>query len=94
MSMTHDEMIAVITAHKEGKAIECQLKGFSRWLPMLNKWDFSAFNYRIKPEPIEMWVNVYPSGAHHRYGSESDARQHAREGAYRVAVHLREVTGE
>ena len=92
--MTHDEMIAVITAHKEGKAIECSLKGFNAWLPMLNGWDFSAFNYRIKPGPIEMWVNAYPSGALHRYRSEHDAREHAHESAERIAVHLREVTDE
>lgn len=58
---------------------------------MLNKWDFSIFNYRIKPGPIQMWVNVYPSGAIHRYKSEVDAREHAHEGAERIAVHLREV---
>ena len=50
--MKHQEMIMVIEAHSEGKVIECKAKGFKHWSnashPVFN---FSQFDYRIKPEP-------------------------------------------
>jgi hypothetical protein len=50
--MNHDEMIAVIQAHKEGKKIEISWKGDKEW-DLLDSalWNFNSFNYRIKPEP-------------------------------------------
>ena len=51
--MTHDEMIAVIQAHKEGKVIEWRDKEHPEDLwnaPGNPCWDFSTFDYRIKPE--------------------------------------------
>ncbi|MEY2500556.1 MAG: hypothetical protein QOI07_890 [Verrucomicrobiota bacterium] len=63
MSMTHDEMIAVIQAHKDGKIIQA-LPGSSRgpWVDVVGNapsWSFDAVDYRIKPEPPkprEWWV--------------------------------------
>jgi hypothetical protein len=54
MSMSADEMIAVIQAHKEGKQIQCQLNNVSRriirWEDVDKPtWDFDTFRYRIKP---------------------------------------------
>ena len=46
--MTHDEIIAVIIAHKNGKSIEASAKGKDCWYQMSNpKWNFSEYNYRI-----------------------------------------------
>lgn len=61
--MTHDEMIAVILAHKAGKVIQCRDK-----LPTRRSWDdvpcpvwnFERIEYRIKPEPGEVWIDVVP----------------------------------
>lgn len=66
--MTHDEMIAVIAAHKEGKQIECKTKQIedARWVDPchLRKGDFNfgGFDYRIKPEPLVLWAAFYPDG--------------------------------
>lgn len=53
--MTDEEIIAVVTAHKEGKMIEYCYKaeGNGIWsnCPLSICWNFGVFNYRIKPEP-------------------------------------------
>jgi hypothetical protein len=58
--MTHDEMIEVIQAHKDGKVI--QLRGLQRdWIdvPRTPDWDFPNIIYRVKPEPKEYWLVPY-----------------------------------
>ena len=51
--MTHDEMIAVIQAHKEGKAIQTRMAG-GKWQDInCPCWDFSQYGYRAKPEPFK-----------------------------------------
>lgn len=59
--MNHNEMIAVIAAHREGKKIEAKAKVFSKdkqWLPCnpLPVWNFSEYDYRIAVEPRRCWV--------------------------------------
>ena len=49
--MTHDEMIAVIQAHKEGKQIEAIVKKTGLVIHAVPIWDFCNYDYRIKPEP-------------------------------------------
>lgn len=55
-AMRHDEMIAVIQAHKEGKPIQFRLPG-SYWTDSPGHlehgpyFDFDQFQYRIKPDP-------------------------------------------
>lgn len=54
--MSHDEMIAVIQAHKEGTPIQAQLKrGGGPWQEFTDSlecgWDTWTWDYRIKPEP-------------------------------------------
>lgn len=61
--MTHDEMIAVIQAHKAGKAIEVRDRGWpiAHWGASDPNWNFLCYDYRIKPEPPkprEWWI--YP----------------------------------
>jgi hypothetical protein len=57
--MTHDEMIAVIQADKDGKEIQYRMKHPSyTWykcepVPM---WNFCECDYRVKPKPREFWV--------------------------------------
>ncbi len=53
--MTHDEMMAVIQAHKDGKHIQCLCKhpgAPHEWVdvPSSPVWDFHRFYYRIKPK--------------------------------------------
>lgn len=50
--MTDEEIIAVVTAHKEGKTIEFSLLGGEYWtITTFPHWDFIRYNYRVKPEP-------------------------------------------
>ena len=66
--MTHDEIIALLQAHKDGKTL--QIKHKLEWLDL--NYILSAVlgtiakgrEWRIKPEPVgpqEVWVNIYPS---------------------------------
>ena len=60
--MTHDEIIAVITHHKKGGKVEFKTTNSNFW--RLNEkpaWDFQAFDYRIKPEPLVIWAEITPS---------------------------------
>jgi hypothetical protein len=60
--MTHDEMIAVITHHKNGGKIEYRSKLDMTWRDAPNPWwDFDEFDYRVKPEPLVFWAEIMPS---------------------------------
>jgi hypothetical protein len=52
-TMTHDEMIAVLQAAKEGKKIEVADRGGSNWGPtaMEPTWNFATYDYRVRREP-------------------------------------------
>ena len=56
--MTHDEMIAVITHHKNGGNVEYKDHGAETWIKLLTEplWNFARHDYRIKPEPRSLWV--------------------------------------
>ena len=63
--MTHDEMIAVIQAHKDGKVVECYDPYARKWVgwglggtPVFN---FSTTEYRIKQQPREWVLEVHSS---------------------------------
>lgn len=52
MAMTHDEMIAVIQAHKEGKTLQCRYKSNVGWtLTRDPAWNFKVYDYRVAPTP-------------------------------------------
>ena len=56
--MTHDEMIEVIQAHKEGKTIQyydlVECGGWNDTADNDPLWDFPKTIYRVKPEPREV----------------------------------------
>ena len=54
--MTHEEMIAVIQAHKDGKIIQSRDYIEDNWIDCDPIWDFNESMYRIKPEPREWWM--------------------------------------
>jgi len=94
--VTHDEMIEVIQAHKEGKEIQCRLKDPSLdemgWLTKGgDTFNFTDYIYRIKPEPKEIWVNEHRQAVDIGYSSREEAVNHAYWDAERVAVHYKEV---
>lgn len=52
MAMTHEEMLAVIQAHKEGKGVQVRLVNSVDWEDVqVPLWNFHTYAYRIKPEP-------------------------------------------
>ena len=66
--MTHDEMIEVIAAHRDGKQIQHRAKNqFDHpWsdTASLPVWNFMNNDYRIKPEPLtlkECWSRAWQS---------------------------------
>ena len=76
MSSTYKK-IAVMQAFEAGKAIEHTVKGKS--LPWLDTdepwWDWVSYEYRVKPEPLTLWVNIYSEGD---YGRPRDTEEEAR----------------
>lgn len=90
---TTEGKISVMKAFADGKKVE--LYDFGTWKQCTNpSWNWSAFNFRIKPEPLERWVNVFSSGVLDDWTSEECAKKAAqgRGSIVRVAVHMREVT--
>lgn len=52
MSMTPDEMIAVIQAHQRGEEIQFRVDSVCKWQDTDNPlWNFDTCEYRVKPEP-------------------------------------------
>ena len=77
MSMTHDEMIAVIAHHRDGGKVEYMGRGDKTWTRVYNDnpcWNFASHDYRIKPEPLVLWLVMYENGSRH---SIFDAESHA-----------------
>lgn len=51
---------------------------------------YPASNYRIKPDPREIWVNEYPAGGNHVHKSAESAEQ-GKMGTRAVTRRYREV---
>lgn len=63
--MTNDEIIAVVTAHKNGKQIQYNRSPDNVWTDARDNqpgWNFFEFNYRVKPEPRELRIVQRPDG--------------------------------
>ena len=61
-----DHMIAVMQAAKEGKAIQSRYHQHPAigefWRDAHTPhWNWTAFDYRVKPEPRRIWLNWYPT---------------------------------
>ena len=99
--MKTEEMIAVMQASGAGDAIEFReirpVKPKDGWMLCDNPcWNWVDYEYRVKPEPLECWVNVYKDGSVTHHHTKESAEQWAAkysgdEAAERVAVHLKEV---
>jgi len=93
--MDTKEKIKVMQAYLEGKTIQFRLwkeDDFTDWGSDAEpQWNWGAVEYRVKPEPLELWVNIYDNGAVLTYKSEEEARGNVGTKIDRVAVHMREV---
>ena len=94
--MTHDEIIAVVAAHRDGVAIQCaSLNELDVWRDLVGNpvWNFSSTRYREKPEPPkprEWWIERIPGGETNLWTS----RQSAVIGRAQEIIHVREVLPE
>ena len=71
---------AVMAAFDEGKPIQGRQRGRGKLAPDWRdsnrpRWNWAFFEYRIKPEPLIAWVNVYDWGG---YGSAFSTAEDAR----------------
>ena len=96
---TLKEKIEVMQAALDGEEIEVRNKsGVGEWdiMPMPNFESWHCLDYRIKPKPLEFWVNVYKG----RYLSDRyESKEAALRGKsfaddYIKTVKVREVTDE
>lgn len=64
LAMNYDQMIEVLQAAKAGKAIEWQWIGETGGWKVAEKplWDFTACNYRVKPEPRVFYAALREHG--------------------------------
>jgi hypothetical protein len=92
--VTHDQIIAVVQAHKEGKQIEYTYKypaaAAGVWLSMQSPqfFNFADCVYRVKPEPREWWI--------YEDGSDCPPRAYPTEQVFTImapikGIHVREV---
>lgn len=86
--MTNKEIIEVVSAAEAGKTIQRQPLSFDglEWQdcsPMGSAWDFSNFDYRVKPGPREFWLNK--STGHFLTHCDAENRNAAH------IIHVREV---
>jgi hypothetical protein len=91
MSMTHDEMIAVIQHHKNGGKVEF-LSMSGGWILVADNkpnWNFATTNYRPKPEPMVLWIEVTGAGyARATYKNKPESKAYA----YTTLKKFQEVT--
>lgn len=86
------EAIKVMQHFADGGEVECKQCDGSWGRLMDPNWQFSSCEYRIKPKPLECWVNVYQHDQLVIHPSQDEAREHASPCATRACVHMREVT--
>jgi hypothetical protein len=91
--MTDQEIIDVVTAHRDGKTIQWSVSK-KEWHDCDNPiWNFNCTNYRVKPVPQEIYVNKYFLDGHlgdMLYNNEEEARKMASSQNSKV-VKFREV---
>ena len=93
---TIQEAIVVLQGKEDGKEIEYW--DFNQWrsLRVIGEDVMPNFNlskYRVKPEPLVMYVNVY-SAQRYLYDSRDAAEHGAASGVIRTAVKMIEVVDD
>ena len=96
--MTHDEMIAVIKAHRDGKSIQSRSRNSTddSWYlcERTPTWNFGAYDYRVKPEKQVMYVNVYEGSDCFSYKSREESDRQAWEKKRIACVRIEYTPGQ
>ena len=87
---TLKEKIEVMQAALDGKEIETKVYGGWDDQPS-PEFNWIDFDYRIKPEPIEFWVNIYRDCRCGDYKTKADALEKASPDVQNT-IKVREVT--
>ena len=93
---TLKEKIEVMQAALDGEKIEViTFDGLNSWVEIsVNaekiQWCWADMDYRIKPEPMEFWVNVYSNDISAAYRTEKEAVSATNSG-YTKTIKVREV---
>lgn len=78
---TTAEKIAVMQAHEAGKTIEFRESSAMVARPwhvaLTPVWNWDEYDYRVKPEPLTLWVNEYPWGFVGLFRTKEDADKKA-----------------
>ncbi len=95
---TLKEKIEVMQAALDGEEIEYMLGENDGWRSYDSgepSWDWSCVDFRIKPKPLEFWVNVYDDGTgeHVVFDNKKAADDNEAESSHVVkTIKVREVT--
>lgn len=76
--MNINEMIEILQAYKEGENIQAKYKGGSSFWGVIDNpptWNFEEYDFRVKPEPREFYVNLYGGSDIHISLTEDDAEK-------------------
>jgi len=91
--MTPDELreaAAVLLLAADGKQLQHRIGDGCPWSDdNLMYIEPHLYEYRVKPEPIERWVNVFPDGYSTVWAKEEYAKRNS--GNTGRTVHMREV---
>lgn len=88
------EAIKVMQAFVDGKIVQYKQPALDCWYDLVDInpiWNWGCVNYRIKPEPKEIWVNEYDGCWGIVHGTKEEAKNRADRDATRKAVRYREV---
>ena len=92
----HRVAAAIHTACAEGKSVQYRPQGGARWFDVPGAtvaYVDTEYQWRVKPEPLEFWTNVYGGGDFGKWHRSAESARLAAGGdAIRIAVHFREVT--
>jgi hypothetical protein len=85
--------LPIVQALVNGKTIEyhTELDG-GKWTEVTEvEFTSKPEQYRIKPDPRKIWVNIYPDGALQAYPTKEKAQQYCGRAVVRIAVPFVEV---
>ena len=72
------ELLPVIQAFAEGKDVQwLESCGSEEWITVEDEAYFEEWQWRIKPEPIELWVNVFEDRSTSSHPDQNTANMYA-----------------
>lgn len=84
------DYLLLVQALADGKVIQGYFEIDQKWRDLVEvRFDAPLYQYRIKPEPREIWVNEYPCGDEHIHENPVNAANALRDNG--ITRHYREV---